>query len=291
MSILADRNTHVLVQGITGTQASFHVKRALEKGTKIIAGTSPNRGGTEHLGLPVYNNVQEAVAAHHIEASVLFVPARAVKDAVREAVESEIKLVVSVARGVPVHDMLEIKAMLNGSKTIMIGPNTPGIITPEEARLGLYPEDIHHKGCIGIVARDSTLSIEAVLQTNLAGLGQSTVVGLGDDMIVGTDYCAVLDAFMNDPETKAILLIGKADNVYEQIAAQHYRMLENKKPIVAFIAGETLPFGANMGYAVDIITHGFTTVQDKKTFMRECGITVVDRINKIHEVLKNLDLK
>lgn len=291
MSVFADRNTRILIQGITGTQAAFHVKRAMENGTQIIAGTSPNRGGTEHLGLPVYNNVKEAIAAAPIDASVLFVPARAVKSAAREAIESEIKLVVSIARGVPVHDMLEIKSMLSGSKTLMFGPNTPGIITPGEARLGLYPEDIHHKGCIGIVARDSTLSMEAVLQTNLAGLGQSTVVGLGDDMIVGTDYCAVLDAFMADPETKAILLIGKADNVYEQIAAEYYKNLARQKPIIAFIAGDSLPFGANMGYAVDIITHGFTTVQDKKSFMRECGITVVDRINKIHEVLKSMNLE
>lgn len=290
MAILANKNSRVLIQGITGTQATFHVKRSLESGTNIIAGTSPGHGGEEHLGVPVFNNVREAQRNFAIDASVLFVPAMATKNAVREAVEAEIGLIVSIASGVPVHDMLEIRSMLKGSKTLMIGPNTPGIITPEEARLGIFPENIHQKGKIGIISRSSTLTYEAVLQTNEAKLGQSTVIGLGDDMIIGTDFRELIKKFMDDDETSAIVLVGKADNMYEQLAAEYYATLPRKKPIVAFVAGEALPFGHAMGYAVDIITHGRVTVSDKKRLMREAGIIVVDRMNQVHEVLLNLKL-
>lgn len=222
MSILADKNTRVLIQGITGTQASFHAKRSMEGGTKIIAGVSPKHGGEEHLGVPVFDTIREAQRQFSFDASVLFVPANGVKSAVREAVEAEIPLVVSIAQGVPVHDMLEIKSMLNGSQTLMIGPNTPGLITPGEARLGIFPENIHKKGCVGIISRSSTLTYEAVLETNAAGLGQSTVIGLGDDMIIGSDFREMLERFMHDDETKAVVLIGKADNAYELLAAEYY---------------------------------------------------------------------
>ncbi len=291
MSVLADKHTRVLVQGITGVQASFHVKRSIDNGTNVVAGTSLQRTPNEYLGVPVFGNVAEAVKNMPIDASVMFVPAKAVKYAVREAVESEIKLIVSITQGVPVHDMLEIKAMLKGSKTMMIGPNTPGLITPGEARLGIFPENIHRKGCIGIISRASTLTYEGVLEINEAGLGQSTVVGLGDDMIVGTDYRELMTLFMADDETKAVVMIGKADNVYEQMAAEHYAMMENKKPVVAFVAGESLPFGATMGYAEDIITHGLSTIQDKKKVMAQSGMIVVDRMSQIHEALADLQLK
>lgn len=290
MAILANKNSRVLIQGITGTQATFHVKRSLEGGTNIIAGTSPGHGGEEHLGVPVFNNVREAQRRFAIDASVLFVPAMATKNAVREAVEAEIGLIVSITSGVPVHDMLEIRSMLKGSKTLMIGPNTPGIITPGEARLGIFPDNIHKKGKIGIISRSSTLTYEAVLQTNKAELGQSTVIGLGDDMIIGTDFRELIKKFMDDDETSAVVLVGKADNMYEQLAAEYYASLTNKKPIVAFVAGEALPFGHTMGYAVDIITHGRVTVSDKKRIMREAGIIVVDRMNQVHESLLNLKL-
>ncbi|MBR3676288.1 MAG: succinate--CoA ligase subunit alpha [Alphaproteobacteria bacterium] len=290
MAILANKNSRVLIQGITGTQATFHVKRSLEGGTNIIAGTSPGHGGEEHLGVPVFNNVREAQRRFAFDASVLFVPAMATKNAVREAVEAEIGLIVSIASGVPVHDMLEIRSMLKGSKTLMIGPNTPGIITPGEARLGIFPDNIHKKGKIGIISRSSTLTYEAVLQTNKAELGQSTVIGLGDDMIIGTDFRELIKKFMDDDETSAVVLVGKADNMYEQLAAEYYASLTNKKPIVAFVAGEALPFGHTMGYAVDIITHGRVTVSDKKRIMREAGIIVVDRMNQVHESLLNLKL-
>lgn len=291
MSILVNKKTRVLVQGITGIQASFHAKRSIDNGTNIVAGTSPQHQQDEHLGVPVFKNVATAVKNMPIDASVLFVPARAVKQAVREAIEAEIGLVVSIAQGVPVHDMLEIKAMLQGSKTTMIGPNSPGIITPDEARLGIFPENIHQKGCIGIISRASTLTYEGVLETNIAGLGQSTVVGIGDDMIVGTDFRALMAQFMADEETKALVLIGKADNVYEQQAAAAYARMAYKKPIVAFVAGETLPFGSTMGYALDILSHGFSSIQDKKKILSDAGMIVVDKMCQIHQALADLGLK
>ncbi len=290
MSILADKSTRVLIQGITGTQASFHVKRSIEGGTNVVAGTSPSHGGEKHLGVPVFDNVREAQRQFTFDASVLFVPAMAVKRAVQEAVEAEIGLIVSIAYGVPVHDMLEIRAMLKGSKTLMVGPNTPGLITPQEARLGIFPDNIHQKGKIGIISRSSTLTYEAVLQTNEANLGQSTVIGLGDDMIIGTDFREPLRRFMEDDETAAVVLVGKADNAYEQLIAEYYADLAYKKPVIAFVAGEALPFGHTMGYAADIITHGRVTVADKKRIMRESGIIVVDQMNQVHQALSELKL-
>lgn len=290
MSILVNKNTRVLIQGITGTQASFHIKRSMEGGTKIVAGTSPQRGGQEYFGVPVFNTVREAKKQCDFNASVLFVPAKAVKDAMREVIESEVELAVSIASGVPVHDMLEIHAMLKGAKTIMIGPNSPGVITPEEARLGIFPENIHKKGCIGIISRASTLTYEAVLETNAANLGQSTVIGLGDDVIVGTDFRRLMQMFNADDETKAVVLIGKADNTYEQLAAEYYADLPHKKPVIAFIAGETLPFGHSMGYAADIITRGRVTVADKKNILKQSGMIVVDAMEDIRRALLDLNL-
>lgn len=290
MSILADKNSRVLVQGITGIQASFHVKRSIETGTNIVAGTSPSRAGENYLGVPVFNNVHDAMRQFTFDASVLFVPAMSVKNAVREAVEAEIGLIVSIASGVPVHDMLEIRDMLKGSKTLMFGPNTPGIITPKQARLGIFPDNIHQAGSIGIISRSSTLTYEAVLQTNKAGMGQSTVVGLGDDMIIGTDFREPLRRFMEDDDTKAIVLVGKADNAYEQLVAEYYASLKNKKPVVAFVAGEALPFGHRMGYAQNIITRGRVTVSDKKQIMREAGILVADQMDDVHKILTELSL-
>lgn len=290
MSILVDKNSRVLIQGITGIQASFHVKRSLETGTNIVAGTSPNHAGENYLGVPVFNTVHDAQRQFTFDASVLFVPAKSVKHAVREAVEAEIGLIVSIASGVPVHDMLEIRDILKGSKTMMIGPNTPGIITPKQARLGIFPDNIHQAGSIGIISRSSTLTYEAVLQTNKAGMGQSTVIGLGDDMIIGTDFRELMRRFMEDDETKAIVLVGKADNAYEQLAAEYYASLPNKKPVVAFVAGEALPFGHRMGYAQNIIMHGRVAVSDKKQIMREAGILVADQMDDVHKILADLHL-
>ena len=289
MSVLADKNTRVLIQGITGTQASFHVKRSIESGTNVVAGVSPHHGGEEHLGVPVFNTINEAQKQFSFDASVLFVPASGVKSAVREAVEAGIGLIVSVAQGVPVHDMLEIKAMLKGSNTLMIGPNTPGLITPGEARLGIFPENIHKKGTIGVISRSSTLTYEAVMETNVAGMGQSTVIGLGDDMIIGSDFRAILAPFMEDEQTKAVVLVGKADNAYEILAAEYYASLSNPKPVIAFVAGEALPYhNYNIGYAADIITHGRITVSDKKRIMQEAGMQVADNMRQIHQILSSL---
>ena len=288
MSILVDKNTKVLVQGITGVQASFHVQRALAMGTNIVAGVSPQRGGIKHFGVPVFNTVKEALSAAPIEASVMFVPARAVKSAVREAVEANLRLVVTIADGVPVRDMLEIKAMLKDTGTTLIGPNTPGIITPGEACLGIFPENIHQSGNIGLVSRSSTLTYEAALEIDKAGLGQSTVVGLGDDMIIGTDFVEIIKRFHDDDKTKAIVLLGKLGGMYEEICAKYYATLSHKKPIIAYIAGTTMPFDYKMGYAGDIITHGKITAERKREVMRSAGMIVVENLSEIHEHLSGL---
>ncbi len=288
MSILVNKNTKVLVQGITGTQASFHVRKSLDYGTDIVAGVTPGKGGTEHLGIPVFGTVKEAIANTGANASVMFVPARFVKNAVKEAVEAELDLAVCIADGVPIHDMMEIRAMLKGSKTKLIGPNTPGIITPGEARLGIFPENIHKKGRVGVVSRSSTLTYEAVLEVNRAEMGQSTVIGLGDDMVIGMDFVEVLDEFSQDDETDAIVLIGQLGGAFEEVAAKHYKLMPNKKPVIAFVAGNTIPFGHKMGYAGDIIAAGKVTAQDKRAAMQDAGMIVVDRISQIRAQLQNL---
>ena len=290
MSILVDKHTKVLIQGITGTQASFHVKRSMDYGTKVVAGVTPGKGGTFHLDVPVFNTVQEAVKETGANASVMYVPARFVKSAVKEAVEAELDLSVCIADGVPIKDMLEIKAMLHGSETRLIGPNTPGIITPGEARLGIFPENIHTPGRIGIVSRSSTLTYEAVLETNRAGLGQSTVIGLGDDMIVGTAFEDILELFHKDTNTDAIVMIGQMGGTFEEAGAEFYKHLKHRKPVIGFVAGNAVPFGHKMGYAGDVITNGSITVQDKRDAMTKAGMTVVDSINTIHDELAKLGL-
>lgn len=288
MSILIDHKTKILVQGITGMQASFHVKRALAGGTNFTAGVSPQKGGQIHCGLPVFSTVAEAVKETGVTASVMFVPAAAVKNAVREAVEAELETVVTIAFGVPIHDMLEIKAMLKGSRTMLIGPNTPGIITPDAACLGIFPENIHTAGHVGIVSRSSTLTYEAVLETKRGGQGQSTVIGLGDDMIVGTDFIPFIERFHQDNETKTIIVLGKLGGTYEENAAAYYQSLPHKKPVIAYIAGNAVPSGYQFGYAGDIITHGKITAQDKKNAMKDAGMIVVDNISQISQELRKL---
>ena len=288
MSIFINKKTKVICQGITGTQASFHVRRSIEYGTNVVGGVTPGKGGTTHLDLPVFDTVSDAVKATKANASVMFVPAQFVKSAVREAIEGEIETAVCIADSVPIKDMLEIKSMLKGSKTRLIGPNTPGIITPGEARLGIFPENIHHKGRIGVISRSSTLTYEAVIETTNAGLGQSTVIGLGDDMLIGIDFVDALDAFMKDGKTDAVVLIGQLGGSFEERVAAYYKDLKNKKPVIGFVAGDAIPFGHKMGYAGDIITNGQISIQDKKDAMQESGMIVVNRINAIHKELKNL---
>ena len=286
MSILADKNTKILVQGITGTQASFHVSRSIDYGTNIVCGVTPGKGGMMHLGVPVFNTVKEAVEATGAEATVLFVPARSVKAAMIETVEAGIKLAVCIADNVPVRDMMEIRHILHGSQTRLIGPNTPGIIIPDEARLGTYPENILHRGHIGIVSRSSTLTYEAVLQTNQAGLGQSTVVGLGDDMVIGSDFTDILKLFHQDDETEAIVMVGSIGGKFEEHGAEWYAAQTSRKPVICYIAGNDMTFRRHVGYAGDIITRGRVTVAGKKKFLADAGIIVVDNINQIHEKLQ-----
>ena len=288
MSILVNSKTKVICQGITGTQATFHIRRSLDYGTKVVGGVTPGKGGETHLGLPVFNTVKEAKEATGANASVMYVPAPHVKSAVKEAAEAELDLVVCIADGVPIKDMVEIKAMLKDSPTKLIGPNTPGIITPGEARLGIFPENIHHHGNIGVVSRSSTLTYEAVLETSIAGEGQSTVIGLGDDMLIGIDFIDVIERFHQDKDTKAIVMIGQLGGAFEEVAAKYYKDLASKKPIIGFVAGNAVPFGHKMGYAGDIISKGYISAQDKKDAMEDAGIIVVDNINDIHKELSKL---
>lgn len=283
MSVFVNKKTKVLVQGITGTQASFHIQKSLEDGTNIVAGVTPKKGGTFHLGVPVYNTVKEAIQETGADASVMFVPARQVVSAVKEGVEAELDLMVCIADNVPAKDMLEIKAMLKGSKTKLIGPNTPGIITPNEARLGIFPANIHQAGHIGIVSRSSTLTYEAVIETSLSQAGQSTVIGLGDDMMIGMDFVDALQAFHDDPQTQAIVMIGQMGGLFEEQGAAYYKKLSRKKPVIGFVAGNAVPH--RMGYIGDLMTNGNITVKDKIETMKDAGMIVVERINDIHNEL------
>jgi len=288
MSILVDKNTRVMVQGLTGTQASFHTKLSIEGGTNIVAGVNPHKAGTTCLDLPVYASVEEAKKETNANASVLFVPATAVKDAMKETIEAEIPLAVCITAGVPVHDMLEIKYMLRGSKTRFLGPNTPGIITPGEARLGIFPENIHKKGCIGLMSSSSTLTYEAVIETNRAGLGQSTVVGLGDDMIMGAGFIDILNKFMEDDETKVIVMLGGQSWPYEAAAIEYYGALSKKKPLIGFVADHIEPFKYSLGYAGDIMANRNINPQEKRQFMLDSGMIVIDNINQLHNELTDL---
>lgn len=285
MSVFVNKETKVLVQGITGTQASFHVKRSLDYGTNVVAGVTPGKGGTEHLGIPVFNTIKEAIKETGANASVMFVPAKQVVVAVKEGVEAGLDLMVCIADNVPVKDMLEVKAILKQSKTRLIGPNTPGIITPGEARLGIFPENIHTVGRIGIVSRSSTLTYEAVLETKRANAGQSTVIGLGDDMIIGMDFVDAIAAFHEDDQTDAIVMVGQMGGLFEEEGAAYYRHLKHKKPIIGIVAGNTMLDDHKMGYVGDLMTYGDITVQDKVNTMKDAGIIVVDNINDIHKEL------
>ncbi len=288
MSILANSKTKVIIQGITGTQASFHVSRSIDYGTNVVGGVTPGRGGTTHLGVPVFDTVKEAVAQTGADASVMFVPAPAVKSAVAEAVEAGVKLLVCITAGVPVHDMLAIRQILKGSQTKLIGPNTPGLLVPEETRLGIYPENIHQRGRIGLISRSSTLTYEAALEINRAGMGQSTVVAIGDDMIIGMDFVEGLKLFHSDSETDAIVMVGQIGGKFEEDAASWYAAQCSKKPIICYIAGNDTTFRNHVGYAGDIITRGRITLAGKKKTMSQSGMIVVNNISQIHEVLSSI---
>ncbi len=273
MSIFVNKNTRVIVQGITGKDGMFHTLQCRDYGTKIVGGVTPGKGGSNVEGIPVFNTVGEAVAATKPTASMIFVPPPFAADAIMEAADAGIELVVCITEGIPTLDMLKVSAYLKGKKTRLIGPNCPGIITPGEAKLGIMPAKIHNPGKVGIISRSGTLTYEAVYQLTVLGLGQSTALGIGGDPIIGTNFVDALEAFNNDPKTEAIIMIGEIGGTAEDDAAQYIKK-HVKKPVVAFIAGQTAPKGKRMGHAGAIITGGKTTAQDKIETLESVGIKV-----------------
>ncbi len=274
MSIFINKNTKVIIQGFTGQHATFHSEEAIKMGTPIVGGVTPGKGGMTHLGLPVFNTVSEAVAATGAEVSGIFVPPPFAADAIMEAVDAGIKIIVVIADGIPVQDMVRVKRYLVGHDSIIIGPNTAGVITPEECKLGIMPSHIYHKGNVGIVSRSGTLNYEAVEQMNELGLGQSTSVSIGGDPVNGCDFLTVLDAFEKDDETKAIVLIGEIGGTQE-IDAALWAKENMSKPIIAFIAGKTAPPGRTMGHAGAIISGESDTASAKMKRLTELGVHVV----------------
>jgi succinyl-CoA synthetase alpha subunit len=284
MSILVDRDTKVIVQGITGSAGSFHTKQMLAYGTQIVAGVTPGRGGAEFDGLPVFDTVKEAVLKTKATASVIFVPASFAADAILEAVDSELELVVCITEGIPVLDMLRVKRFLEGKKTRLIGPNCPGIITPEQCKIGIMPGYIHKSGRIGVISRSGTLTYEAVDQLTKLGYGQSTCVGVGGDPISGTNFVDLLMMFELDPQTEAVVLIGEIGGSEEERAARFVK--ENmRKPVVGFIAGQTAPKGKRMGHAGAIIAGGSGTAAEKLAAFKDAGIAIAQSPATIGETV------
>lgn len=284
MSIFVNKDTKVIVQGITGATATFHTKQMLEYGTKIVGGVTPGKGGTQVEGVPVFNTVQEAVEATGANASVIYVPAPFAADAIMEAVDAELELVICITEHIPVLDMVKVIRYMEGKKTRLIGPNCPGVITPGECKIGIMPGYIHTKGHIGVVSRSGTLTYEAVHQLSQAGIGQSTAVGIGGDPVNGTDFIDTLKAFNEDPDTEAVIMIGEIGGTAEEEAARWVK--ENmKKPVVGFIGGRTAPPGKRMGHAGAIISGGQGTADEKIRVMNECGIRVAETPAVIGETL------
>ncbi|WP_188205792.1 succinate--CoA ligase subunit alpha [Alkalibacillus aidingensis] len=284
MSVFINKDTKVIVQGITGGTALFHTKQMLEYGTQIVGGVTPKKGGTEVEGVPVFNTVEDAVKTTGANASVVYVPAPFAADAIMEAVDAELDLVICITEHIPVMDMVKVKRYMEGKKTRLVGPNCPGVITPEECKIGIMPGYIHKKGHIGVVSRSGTLTYEAVHQLSENGFGQSTAVGIGGDPVNGTDFIDVLKAFNEDPETEAVIMIGEIGGTAEEEAAEWVKA-NMDKPVVGFIGGATAPPGKRMGHAGAIISGGKGTADEKIRVMNECGIKVAETPSVMGETM------